>query len=236
MTKRILSLLLCVVLAFSMTACGDTGSGRETEKQSGTGSQEAGTKTEGQKESVTDGKKLVVYFSVPETTKADNMNSEEENSTVVVDGEVLGNTQYVANVIQNNTGADIFRIEPETPYPMDHAELEEVATKEAEDEAYPAIAKKVENIEQYDTIFVGYPNWYADMPRILYSFFKDYDFAGKTIVPFVTSGGSGFSDTISTIADLEPDAKVVEDGYSVTRDVVQDAEDEITAWLKELGY
>ena len=71
---------------------------------------------------------------------------------------------------------------------------------------------------------------------VLYSFFKEYDFKGKTIIPFVTSGGSGFSDTISTIAELEPDATVVEDGYSVTRDVVQDAENEIVSWLKEQGY
>ena len=65
-----------------------------------------------------------MYFSVPETTNADNMSAEEEYSTVVIDGEVLGNTQYVAHVVQENTGADIFRIEPVTPYPMDHAKLE----------------------------------------------------------------------------------------------------------------
>ncbi len=239
MAKRILSLVLCGVIALGMTACAGGNSSSQQNKQSGTSAQkETDTKSDGQEQQkpAGDGKNLVVYFSVPETTKADNMNSEEENSTVVVDGEVLGNTQYVAQVIQKNTGADIFRIEPETPYPMDHAKLEEVATKEAEDEAFPAIKEKVENIEQYDTIFVGYPNWYADMPRILYSFFKEYDFKGKTIIPFVTSGGSGFSDTISTIAELEPDATVVEDGYSVTRDVVQDAENEIVSWLKEQGY
>lgn len=179
---------------------------------------------------------LVVYFFMPETTNPDNMNAEEEYSTVVIDGEVLGNTQYVAYVIQENTGADIFRIEPVTPYPMDHAELEEVATEEKRNDAMPEISAEVENIEQYDTIFLGYPNWYADMPRIIYSFLDQYDLSDKTIIPFVTSGGSGFSNTISTIADLEPDANVVTDGLSISRTVVQDAEPDIIQWVEGLGY
>ena len=183
-----------------------------------------------------DGKTLVVYFSMPETTKPDNMNAEEEYSTVVIDGEVLGNTQYVAYVIQENTGADIFRIEPVTPYPMNHAELEEVATEEKRNDAMPEIAAEVENIEQYDTIFLGYPNWHANMPRIIYSFLDQYDLSGKTIVPFVTSGGSGFSNTISTIADMEPDANVITDGLSISRNVVQDAEADIIEWVEGLGF
>ena len=183
-----------------------------------------------------DSKVLVVYFSVPETTNAENMNAEEEYSTVVINGEVLGNTQYVAYVIQENIGADIFRIEPVTPYPMNHADLEEVATEEKRSNAMPEIVAEIENIEQYNTIFLGYPNWYSDMPRIIYSFLDQYDLSGKTIVPFVTSGGSGFSNTISTIADLEPDAEVITDGLSISRDVVQDAEEDIVQWVKDLGY
>lgn len=183
-----------------------------------------------------DSKALVVYFSVPETTNVENMNAEEEYSTVVIDGEVLGNTQYVAYVIQENIGADIFRIEPVTPYPMNHADLEEVATEEKRSNAIPEIVAEIENIEQYNTIFLGYPNWYSDMPRIIYSFLDQYDLSGKTIVPFVTSGGSGFSNTINTIADLEPDAEVITDGLSISRNVVQDAEEDIIQWVKDLGY
>lgn len=82
----------------------------------------------------------------------------------------------------------------------------------------------------------GYPNWYSDMPRILYSFFNDYDLSGKTVIPFVTSGGSGFSNTISTIEELEPEADVITDGFSVSRNTVQDAENDIIEWLKKIGY
>lgn len=73
------------------------------------------------------------------------------------------------------------------------------------------------------------------MPRIIYSFLDQYDLSGKTIVPFVTSGGSGFSNTISTIADLEPDANVITDGLSISRNVVQDAEADIIEWVEGLG-
>ncbi len=102
-------------------------------------------------------KSLVVYFSMPETTEPENMSREEGLSTVVIDGEVLGNTQYVAYIIAENTGADIFRIEPVTPYPLDHSELENIAQKEQSENFRPEIAGTVENIEQYDTIFLDFP-------------------------------------------------------------------------------
>ena len=169
-------------------------------------------------------KSLVVYFSMPETTEPENMSREEEYSTVVIDGEVLGNTQYVAYIIAENTGADIFRIEPVTPYPLVHSELENFAQKEQSDNFRPEIAGTVEDIDQYDTILLGFPNCYYDMPMIMYSFLDQYNLTGKTVVPFVTSGGSGFSDAISTIKDMEPDADVVTDGLSISRNVVQDSE------------
>ena len=182
----------------------------------------------------TEGKNLVVYFSMPETTDPNNMTQDEEQSTVVIDGEVLGNTQYMAYVIQETVGADIFRIEPETPYPTGHGELVDLAKKEQNDNARPKIKDTIENFDTYENIFVGYPNWWGDMPMILYSFFDEYDFSGKTIIPFNTHGGSGFSDTISTIKELEPNAAVL-DGNSISRNEIQDAEQEIVDWVNSLG-
>lgn len=247
MKKRIFSILMSGLLVLGLAACGtaqESTTKENTEPQtSSTAKAEQSTESPNAEsfagtdsEQAVDGKSLVVYFSMPETTNPENMNAEEEYSTVVIDGEVLGNTQYVAYVIQENTGAEIFRIEPVTPYPMDHAELEEVATEEKRNNAMPEIAAEVENLEQYNTIFLGYPNWYADMPRIIYSFLEQYDLSGKTIVPFVTSGGSGFSNTVQTIAEQEPDAVVVTDGLSISRTAVQDAEQEIIQWVNELGY
>lgn len=181
------------------------------------------------------GKTLVVYFSQPETANPDNMTKEEDNSTVVIDGKVLGNTEYVAKVIQKQTNADIARIEPQTPYTTDHKALVDLAKQEKAEDARPAI-KDIPNIEQYDTIFIGYPIWWADMPMVMYSFFDKYDLSGKTIIPFSTHGGSGLADTVDAIKKAEPNATVIEDAYSVSRDDVQEAQPEILSWLKSLGY
>ena len=118
----------------------------------------------------------------------------------------------------------------------ENSELEDIAQKEQSEKFRPEIAGTVENIGQYDTIFFGFPNWYYEMPMIMYSFLDQYDLTGKTVVPFVTSGGSGFSDAISTIKDMEPDADVVTDGLSISRNVVQDSESDIIEWLTEKGF
>ena len=180
-----------------------------------------------------DSNTLVVYFSMPETTDPDNMTVEEANSTVVIDGEVLGNTQYMAYVIAENQNADIFRIEPETPYPTDHETLVDLAAEEQDSNARPAIKDQIENIDDYDVIFLGYPNWWGDMPMILYTFLEEYDLSDKTVIPFNTHGGSGFSNTVNTIRELEPEADVQE-GLSISRSQIQDAKPEIIAWLNSL--
>lgn len=178
---------------------------------------------------------LVVYFSMPETDDAENMTEEEDNSVVVMDGEVLGNTQYMANVIAEHTDSDIFRIEPETPYPTDHETLVDIASEEQEENARPAIDGNIGNLDDYDVIYVGYPIWWSDMPMILYTFFDEYDLSGKTIVPFGTHGGSGFAGTIDAIAELEPNANVIEDGLTISRDDIEDAESDIIAWVENIG-
>lgn len=180
-------------------------------------------------------KTLVVYFSMPETDNPDNMTREEDNSAVVIDGKVLGNTQYVALLIQKMTGGDIFRIEPETPYPTDHDTLVDLAEEEQEQGARPAIAGKVDNLDAYDMIFIGYPNWWSDMPMILYTFLEQNDLSGKTIIPFCTHGGSGFSRTIQTIQDKQPGATVIRNGYSLSRSRMERAPSGVAEWLKEIG-
>lgn len=183
---------------------------------------------------VSEKKSLVVYFSMPETTDPDKMTTHEDNSTVVIDNKVLGNTQYMAYVIQETTGADIFRIEPAKPYPTNHATLVDLAAEEKDAKARPAIAAQIENFAQYDTVFIGYPIWWKDLPMILYTFFEEYDFSGKTIVPFSTHGGSGFAGTPKTIQQLEPKAKML-DGLTISRDLIQNAAQQIVDWVNGLN-
>ncbi|MEG0657855.1 flavodoxin [Anaerorhabdus sp.] len=178
---------------------------------------------------------LIVYFSLPETSTPNNMSPEEENSTVVINGEVMGNTQYFASVIQEYTQGTSFRIEPVTVYPTNHEMLVNLASTEQKENARPSINNTIENFDQYETVFIGYPNWWGDMPMILYTFFDDYDFSGKTIIPFNTHGGSGFSNTIETIKELEPNASVSNQGLSISRNNIEDAKPEIISWLDRLA-
>ena len=120
------------------------------------------------------------------------------------------------------------------PILTDHEELLEAAQAEIRTNARPEINGTIQNFDSYDVVFVGYPNWNADMPYIMYSFFENYDFSGKTIVPFMTHGGSGFSGTPGTIAELEPDATML-DGKAISRSSIEDAEQEIIDWIDEIG-
>lgn len=229
--KKYLSILMAVAILFSFAACSNNAKSTKPETTANT------TETQQQNtEAPVNGKTLVVYFGVPEDVDTNGVDAVAGASIVVKNGEKIGNTEYIADVIKANTGADMFRIEPETPYTTDHDDLVNLAKEEQNENARPKIKNSIENFEQYDTVFVGYPNWWGDMPMILYTFFDTYDFSGKTIIPFSTHGGSGFSNTINTIKELEPDAEVNDDGYTVSRNDVKDAESEIIAWLGNLGY
>ncbi len=174
---------------------------------------------------------LIAYFTVPET---DGVDTVAGASRISVDGEVLGNNQYVAQLIQQETGGDLFAIETVQEYPGIHDELLNFAYNELSENARPELATQIQGLDGYDTIFLGYPNWNADLPMPLYTFLESYDFSGKTIIPFTTHGGSGFSGTIQTIEELQPDAVVVEDGLSISRNSVPDAQSSVTEWISGL--
>ncbi len=154
---------------------------------------------------------------------------------MVVDGEVLGNNQYIAQLIQQEVGGDIFRIETVQEYPGSHEPLLEFAYNELSENARPELATQIENLDSYSVIFLGYPNWNADLPMPLYTFLEQYDFSGKTIIPFTTHGGSGFSRTIQTIEELQPNATVVEEGLSISRNSVPEAQSEVVSWVSGLN-
>ena len=180
-------------------------------------------------------KTLVAYFSMPETDRAP-VTRDEDNSVVTVGGVVLGNTQYVARLIAQATGADTFRIEPETPYPTDHGPLVAQARAELRRKARPALKNTID-LAQYDTIFLGYPIWCADLPMVVYTFLESGDFRGKTVIPFVTHGGSRLAGTPAKIAKAVPGAKVLRDALCIDRnDVEETAAREVPAWLKSLGF
>ncbi len=135
-----------------------------------------------------------------------------------------------------DAGGDLFSIRTSVVYPADGGELIDYAAQEQEENARPELTTHIENLDGYDTIFIGYPNWWAGLPMAVYSFFDEYDFSGKTIIPFNVHNGSRFSRTIQTIQELEPDATVVEDGFTVSEQTVAEAAEDVAAWLEGLGY
>lgn len=175
-------------------------------------------------------KTLVAYFSLPENT-----GTAREDSTVTVNGERLGNTQYVANLIQEHTGADVFRIEAVKQYNTeDHQLLIEDAQQEQRENARPEIKNKINNFDEYDTIFIGYPIWWSDLPQILYTFLESYDFTGKNVYLFSTNGGSGLAGTVSTITNKLSNANVNQNAFRLNRDIMEQAPKEVEEWLKEI--
>ena len=178
---------------------------------------------------------LVAYFSVPETADPDDMTADEANSTHVVDGKVLGNTQYVAQIIRERTGAEMFRIETAEELPLDHNTLEDLALEQQETKDRPDLKALIPNLQQYDTVFIGYPIWWYDLPMPIYTFLEQHDFGGKNVLLFSTHGGSRMSGTVETITDTLSDATVIGNALTISRDDMGDAETEVSDWLDRLG-
>ena len=112
-----------------------------------------------------------------------------------------------------------------------HPDLQEEKNKNAR----PALKTQIDNIDEYDTIFLGYPIWWGDMPMALYTFLDEYDLNGKTIAPFTTSGGSGLSGTLRNIEDEEPNSTVTE-GLAIRDDNVKNSQNTVIEWLSEIGF
>lgn len=145
-----------------------------------------------------------------------------------------GNTEQFAQMIQSETGGDLFEISPATPYTDDYDELLDIARDEQSDNARPELASQVENWDDYDVVFVGYPDWWSDAPMLIYSFLESYDWQGKTLVPFCTSGGSGFGRSLDKLPDSAQGAAILE-GLHVSGSRVDEASEDIADWISGLN-
>ena len=189
--KKAIVILLSLTMILGLTACGNSASKTKqpstedtfVESKADTESAETSTNMENtDNQDAQEHKILVAYFSATGTTKG------------------------VAEHIANGLNADIYEIVPEEAYTdadLDYNDNNSRTTIEMNDpDARPAISGSVENMEQYDIIFVGYPIWWGEAPRIVSTFMESYDFSGKTIVPFCTSGGSGIGSSASNLERL----------------------------------
>ena len=227
--KKWTSLLLALAMALSLAACGDSGTQENTSEPPASVSSSTGEETPAPTDTETPAEEPSEEPSESETSATG-----DSSSVLIAYFSWSGNTEQVAQIIQQETGGDLFEITPATPYTDDYNELLDIAQQEQSDNARPELASQVENWEQYDTVFVGYPNWWSDAPMAVYTFLESYDWSGKTLVPFNTSASGGFGRSLSGLEESAAGASIL-DGISFTERTLGDAQSEVTAWLDELG-
>ena len=224
MKKWTFSLLLLAML-LSLAACGNAGDRGNPPAPSASGS---GSTAEGAPVPADTG------LPAADPAEGETPAAGDSGSVLIAYFSWSGNTEQVAQIIQRETGGDLFEITPATPYTDDYNELLDVAQREQADNARPELAGQVENWEQYDTVFVGYPNWWSDAPMAVYTFTESYDWSGKTLIPFNTSASGGFGNSLAGLEESAPGASILE-GISFTQRTLERAQSEVAAWLDGLG-
>ena len=228
--KRLFILLVSGIILLFLFACASSGESASSGKSS------------------INGKVIVVYFThegnnvfdgdltdVDAITSASVQRDEHNFPPQVIGGEHKGNTQIIAEYIAEHLGADTFAIQvtDENKYPIDGYDTLDVGHQEQIDGKRPELATHIENPDDYDIIFLGSPIWWGTMPTPVFSFLEEYDFSGKTIVPFTTHDGSGLGSVKRDIKSECPRA-IVLDGLAVKYSQLQSAKGAVTKWLDSL--
>ena len=221
--KKIVSVLLILTLLFAFAACAKTGSEAETTTPDTT--QTTAETSEAETKPSSEHKALVVYFS----------RAGEQYGVGTIE---KGNTKIVAEMIADKTGADLFEIEPtDSRYDLSYNDLTDYAKQEQKDNARPEYKGSID-LSPYDTIYLGYPIWWGDLPMIVYTFLENNDFSGKTVYAFCTHAGSGDAGTAKNIIKTIPDANVNDNVLAIAGTTAQNEQDkalsEVEEWLDEI--
>ena len=222
MLRKVATLGLTMIILFTVGACGNSPSQ----------SNDTISSTPESKDS-NDSKGLE---SEQNSTAPDSSQTatDAESSVLIAYFSWSGNTKQLAEIIQEQAGGDLFEITPETPYTDDINKLSGIALQEQRDNIRPALATHVDDMEKYDVVFVGYPNWWNNMPMPVFTFLEEYDFSGKTVIPFTTYGDGVFGRSINSLKEALPNS-TVSDGLAIQEHKLENASEEVTEWLKELG-
>ena len=235
--KKFLCGLLSMAVVFSLAACGSenvSAPSSEPSAESTEAAAESQDLTESAESQGASAESQEPSTEVQEASDTGEMTEEEAGGILVAYFSWSGNTRQMAQMIQEETDGELFEISPAVPYTDDYDTLLDVAQQEQADNARPELAGQVENWDSYDIVFVGYPDWWSDAPMLIYSFLESYDWEGKTLIPFCTSGGSGFGRSLDQIPDSAPGATVLE-GLHVSGSSVDSAGEDIAAWIDSLN-
>lgn len=252
--KKKFSFILAAAFAVLMTACGtpsqaETSAGNSEAVQQESTQQEqtipeiestaAETEsavTETSQGAAESSRVLITYFSRWGNTEYPADVDATTSASIVADGEQqYGTTEYVARMIQEQTGGEIHLIETAEPYSTDFQEVVDDNHAEMDQDVLPELKDSALDMSAYDTIFIGYPIWATDAPRAVFSFLAEYDLSGKTVIPFCTHDGYGAGSSFGNIAAEIPDAAAVLGGLAVEASDVWAAETTVAQWLEEIG-
>lgn len=232
--KRIRCACLLVLMLMLFSACSNTEqTGITNPSNSDTVSEKESQASENNNsEPVEHGKILIAYFSWAENAVQDNIDAMTSPSV-----SAPGNVAQLASWISGETGGDLFSIKVSDPYPADWDGCLNRANKEKADGTHPALSKKLDNIEEYDTVFLGYPNWWYSCPMAIYSFLDEYDLSGKQVNLFCSHGTGGLAGSVKDITAALPKGTTVSDNvFHIYQDDTSAAQNDVLDWLKELGY
>ncbi|MFZ7101408.1 MAG: flavodoxin [Peptococcaceae bacterium] len=249
--NKFLLFTLAVLMVFAVTACGTTEApGTEAdrpEQSSNAFAPSEVAKPSGEQEPEGIGPKsetdlasggsnvLIAYFTWAENTVVEN--PDEVDVDAITSASVLppGNTAKLAGWIQEATGGDLFSIITAEPYSSDYDECLDQAIEEHDADARPALTGRVKNIDDYNVVFLGYPNWWYSCPMAVLTFIEENDLSGKTIVPFCAHGTGGLAGSVRDFTAVLPDDCTVLEAFGSYRPAVDSAQPEINEWLARLG-
>ena len=178
---------------------------------------------------------LIAYFTWAENTVVANPSAVDVDATTSASVLPPGNTAVLAGWIQQEVDGDLFSIVVTEPYSSDYDECLDRAADEKAANARPALTARVENMDDYDVIFLGYPNWWYTVPMAIHTFLEDYDLSGKTVIPFCAHGTGGLASSVRDIRSALPNSTVLEP-IGVYRPDTMSSQGAIISWLDGLGY
>lgn len=243
MKKRISALILCICFAAAASGCGNTEDTDNRERNvqeertgagedSGTAADESTADTSELQENApqTSGNILVAYFSWADNAiLADDVDAVASPSVIPP-----GNVQQLAGWVQEETGGDLFPIQVTEPYSSDWDECLDRANQERRDDARLELEESVENLSDYDTVFLGYPNWWYGVPMPLLTFLEENDLSGKQVYLFCSHGTVGLAGSVEIITEAAPDAEISDNIFDCYEEDASSSREEIQSWVSEV--
>ncbi len=253
--KKAFAMIVCLWILFGICGCGanppsetgkvsvdETGIAQTNEHGTVYADESETTPEETRKDTAessladVESKILIAYFTWAENTVVEDERRIDVDATTSASVLVPGNAARIAGWIQERTGGDLFSIVVTEPYSSDYDECLNRAADEKAANDRPELAYHVENMEQYNVIFLGFPNWWYTVPMAVHSFLEEYDFTGKTVIPFVTHGTGGMAGTIEDMTASLPNSAVVLESIGISRSEVEGAQETVNCWLDGLGF